>query len=493
MEKMYEKASNDIRGLYRGYADGSISDGELFEKINSLSREQIDLIVNSKSDYPKDGTLYYISNNGDDNNDGKSPETAWRTLGKLKDEAVISSLKKGDAVLLERGSIFRGDIVCQSGITYSAYGKGPKPVISGSDRNYADPSLWIETEIPNVYKLTLPIYNVGVAVFNDTAKLGNYNELVGALKVVGVDDFTGYKDLTDDLTFASDLYTKEFYLYSKDGNPGERFDSIELGWYHHLVMFADVEDIVIDNLHIRHTGGHGYTGGNFRNVTVRNCIADYLGGSILHGYGPVNIVRVGNSLQDYGWCDGWYCYNNWCYQIYDTGVTHQYNAPYDKQDCFMDNVEYRGNVFEYCHWAIEWYNYDYEPKQQHFYDTYIADNYCIMSGYGWGSRHRPSGAAAMVSWGLTKNTKNFVAENNVYDRSLGDIFLLEGKGNMALQHKDNIYVQNDGGCLGHIYDEVYTYDKNIKETIKDVLLDTTGVCAFNEDKKIESYLPEEKY
>ena len=46
------------------------------------------------------GTAYYVSNQGDDGNDGLSPETAWSTLDRVNQ----ASLEYGDAVFLERAA-----------------------------------------------------------------------------------------------------------------------------------------------------------------------------------------------------------------------------------------------------------------------------------------------------------------------------------------------------------------------------------------------------
>ena len=41
-------------------------------------------------------------------------------------------IKAGDAVLLKRGDIFRGNLVsAKSGVSYGAYGEGDKPCIYG--------------------------------------------------------------------------------------------------------------------------------------------------------------------------------------------------------------------------------------------------------------------------------------------------------------------------------------------------------------------------
>ena len=49
----------------------------------SESAEKRLSIIGSVDNLKVTGTRYYISQNGDDVADGKSPETAWRTLEKL--------------------------------------------------------------------------------------------------------------------------------------------------------------------------------------------------------------------------------------------------------------------------------------------------------------------------------------------------------------------------------------------------------------------------
>lgn len=79
---------------------------------------------------------YYISNSGDDSNNGISPVFPLKTLEKVNQ--IISKMKPGDAILFERGSVFYGQInISSSGnlnnpILIGAYGKGSNPVISGS-------------------------------------------------------------------------------------------------------------------------------------------------------------------------------------------------------------------------------------------------------------------------------------------------------------------------------------------------------------------------
>lgn len=75
---------------------------------------------------------YYISNNGNDSNDGLSPATPWKTLAQ-----AITKISGGDSVLLRKGDIFRekADFTTAglTGLYIGSYGTADAlPVISGS-------------------------------------------------------------------------------------------------------------------------------------------------------------------------------------------------------------------------------------------------------------------------------------------------------------------------------------------------------------------------
>jgi parallel beta-helix repeat protein len=79
-------------------------------------------------------TNYYISEDGNDDNSGKSPKKSWQTIDRLNKE----KLRPGDTVFFRANDVFRGSIYLnQSGkrnkpIVISSYGKGNKPVICGT-------------------------------------------------------------------------------------------------------------------------------------------------------------------------------------------------------------------------------------------------------------------------------------------------------------------------------------------------------------------------
>ncbi len=76
-------------------------------------------------------TNYYLSNNGNDNNNGISMQTPWKTIAKLNAVTVVPK----DKILFKRGHLFRGSVATKgfvTDVTFDAYGSGKKPVISGS-------------------------------------------------------------------------------------------------------------------------------------------------------------------------------------------------------------------------------------------------------------------------------------------------------------------------------------------------------------------------
>lgn len=84
------------------------------------------------------GKNYYIdSNAGDDNFNGRSPQTAWRSFTPL----AGLKLQGGDSVLLGKGSIFAEQLaISVSGkpdrhVVIATYGNGGKPIITAPDNS----------------------------------------------------------------------------------------------------------------------------------------------------------------------------------------------------------------------------------------------------------------------------------------------------------------------------------------------------------------------
>lgn len=442
------------------------------------------------------GDTYYVSEkNGDDSNDGKSPETAVKTIAGLYQK--IRFPRAGTAVLFERGGIYRGQISAQTGLVFGSYGEGSKPLLMQSKRNYADESLWVETEWPNVWKCTEKLNNVGVIGFDHDLfdySDASYSELYGEIMNTDLFGFSGVQDLNKDLQFYSVLSNDksnsdsvkegDLYVYSTGGNPGARFSSIEIG--ENVAIFSGPgDDVVIDNLAFKFTGGHGMGGaGGCKNRTVTNCVYSWLGGSVLaiDFRGSGSPVNYGNAVEIYGSCNGYHVENNWMYQIYDTGVTHQFS---DGTACTQEGVRYYGNLIEYCHWGIEFYNspgdgsVSVDPSRKYTRDVISAYNVIRNTGYGWGSitRYRTTGSFAYCGSSLSLNEDEHTIYN-IFDRGAGYLVYLPSNSNE--EDDKNIYVQTVGNRLGLLKGVYRDCDYNAAEYIKEDLGDKNAVVIVIE-------------
>ncbi|MBR5528813.1 MAG: hypothetical protein IKV97_07380, partial [Clostridia bacterium] len=319
----------------------SMDEQKVLSYLDDLALEMRERVVNAKSDYYARGRIIYVSAQGDDANDGLSEETPIKTIDKIKE-----MMQDYDTFLFRRGDMFRGSIIIDKrNITFSAYGEGAKPIFNSSLRNYADPEIWESTEWENVWKCTIPLKNVGIVHYNTSYTYGNYDEKTGYMLVLGrTPDFTGPCDMKDEYTFYSDLETSVLYLCAPD-NPGKVYDSLEIGTRVNSIR-GTASHLTVDNLHICHCGAHGVQDVVGSHLTVKNCVFSWLGGSILEGFRGGNTIRYGNGVE-VGRCDGYLVKNNWLYQIYDTGITHQTGTG-ATVDVHQYDAMYLDNLVEYC-------------------------------------------------------------------------------------------------------------------------------------------------
>lgn len=81
-------------------------------------------------------TVYYVSFNGNDANNGTSQATPWRTIDRVNQ--ITYAISAGDQILFQRGGKYRGEIIWgtsgspSSPIVIGAYGTGDAPIIDGS-------------------------------------------------------------------------------------------------------------------------------------------------------------------------------------------------------------------------------------------------------------------------------------------------------------------------------------------------------------------------
>lgn len=301
------------------------------------NNDQVDII----------GTKYYVSENGNDTNDGLTPRTAWKTLQKVSDAPLLD----GDGVLFERGSVFRGTVKTVDGVTYAAYGAGEKPKLYGSEMSLASPSLWEEVdEEHHIWKFTTKLLDVGTLVFDKESfhsrkLIPSYKNGKFVCRENENKDFILEKEMTQDLDVfwhydeklmvraskgesfpIPDVCGKaygEIYLRCDRGNPGTVFGEIEALSAVCMFQAWDKKHVTIDNLCIKYVGRHGVSAGGFSaGLHVTNCEFGWIGGAIqtYEGTDPNspevgrgNVTRYGNAVEVYGGCDDYYVANNYIY------------------------------------------------------------------------------------------------------------------------------------------------------------------------------------
>lgn len=486
-------AENYVKALY---AQSAYLSGEAIRDGVDVIAEQMkkDILYTENTDISGiTGSIYYVSEkNGDDANNGTTaPIKTLSRLSKL-------SVKSGDAVLFERGGIYRGTIASKSGVTYGSYGEGNKPLIMQSKKNYADKSFWETTEWENVYVCTELLTNVGVIGFDHDLfdySEDSYNELYADIMNLNTLGFTGPSDLSEDLQFYSVCTSEDgatllgtpgkLYVYSTEGNPGERFTSIEIG-ERFDIFDGNPNNCTIDNIAIKFTGAHAIGFGTCQNLKVTNCVFSWLGGSVLKLNSNKTAVNYGNAVEIYGGCDGYLVKNNWMYQIYDTGVTHQRSS--STGNCIQTNIEYNSNFIEYVHWGIEFYNAPPTAEQldgkEDTYTRYTSNvkdlyNVCRMGGYGWGSITRFRQKSARLYCGATlSDNYNQYTHYNIFDRCAG--YLINLPKNSTEDDDRNIYIQDVGCTLGLLKGTLRTCSFASHEDIKKYLGDEHGVVVVIE-------------
>ena len=421
-------------------------------KSNALKSEILSSPTNIS--FNLSGIVYYVANDGDDENSGLSQLKPWVSLDKVN----TFKFNDRDVVLFKRGDLWRGQLHTKAGVTYSAYGEGEKPKIYGSLKNYTIKDEWEKTDYNNIYVYKYPFeLDVGLIVFN-------HGEKHSIKKIVGSLNFTGeLTEMQNDLEMYHCLENKKVYLYSKEGNPAQRFLSIEIAQKKHIIT-VEGDNVTIDNLCIKYGGAHGIGTSNRNGLTVKFCELGWIGGSL---QGINSTTRYGNAIEIYVSCSNFTVDHCYVYQIYDAGLTHQFKDKNDKSVSMMD-VCYSNNLIEYCTYSIEYFLGQTDDINQIMKNITIKNNICRFAGFGWGDQ-RPdkSEACHIKSWDHINPSKDFIIENNIFDQS--KYMLIHcgaSKDNYLPKIKGNVFIQNKNAQFGRYQKNptsLILYDESVSD------------------------------
>ena len=364
------ESNTDINDYLKNYTDTSSANineytEEVANEYNKLLADRIAEIKNAKSAVtPEDikangGNVYYVSSiNGNDSNDGKTPETAWKTteaLWHIKANRIVWTTKfnPGDGVFFERGSVFYpshqynfpttySTLVTTDGVTYGAYGEGEQPLFKCSldftDQNGT--GTWYESGYKNVWVIDMPddyvnevgnIYfdggrAIGIRVIAPSSDVDKQVFAEGSVShkkdyvCTGLEYYYSEERPMDNpgtallhnLEFFFNAGENKVYLYWDKGNPADSFETIDIPRDGSVAWVAN--NVRFDNLALRYSSVHTARwldpNGKLEcaeNIKMTNCEIGFAGGAL---------SSMESGFEIFGACDGLYIDN--CY-VHDVG------------------------------------------------------------------------------------------------------------------------------------------------------------------------------
>lgn len=489
---------------------------EFLGNLERMSEERARFIRDLPDSEDFGGAVYYVSADGDDENDGRSPSHPWKTLGKVSS----FDFSAGDTVRFRRGDVFRGFVKTRSGVRYCAYGAGEKPRLYGWEKNLADPELWeLYDAGKNIWKLREPILDCGTLVFGDdkicSRKLiPSYRDGKFVCRYNEEKDFV----ISDEMTCDLDIFCKydakltekpskgegfpipaldwesrgELYLRCDAGNPGSAFSSIEALTRRHMFMNGSNADVSIDNLCLKYIGTHAISAGRgTKGLHVTGCEIGWVGGAIQHYSGTDpnypegrrgSVTRYGNGVEIYGDCEDYLVRDCHIYQVYDAGITHQITT--NGSAFRLSNIKYLGNLVEYCVYSIEYFlDQNMGEDGSVIEDCEIADNILRFSGFGWGQqRHNIHTPAHIKGWSYRNTARGFSIHNNIFDRAAYRmIHTVALERESCPEMYENVYVQYLAAPLGQYganrdgEPPNIVFDENAERTVREIFGDRDAV------------------
>ncbi len=438
-----------VTAMGEGKALGLLEERKEPEEVTKAADELLKRIeANPDTVKAKEGSkTYYVSNDGDDNNDGLSPEKPMKTI-----LAANAKTKSGDAVLLKRGNFWREQIVGKEGVAYGAYGEGNNPTIYTSidglavewQRDEENEHLWVAD-----IGTTL---DVGHIVFN-------HGKIVGNRK-------TSKDGLIKPYNFFLEKRGTKLYVYY-DGDITKDFYSIEIGIYKNIIIAA--ENGTYQNLRLMYSGSFAiHVGSGEDNVNIQGCIMGYIGGG-----GKGTDVRLGNGVELWGSVNGLCIDLCHVYQVYDAGLTFQWKTD-TTGDITEENIAFTNNLLEY-----NVYNFEYflSNSTGNLKNIEISGNVMRNAGYGWGTLSRPDKTtpASIKAGGVTTPVINFVIKDNIISHGFPSLVNIHSSTPGTIpQFIGNTYVINKTRNIYKVGKSEFKAADNLDKTAKDIFGDQTG-------------------
>lgn len=443
------------------------------------------------------GTAYYVSNSGNDQNDGLSPETAFATTEPFN----WINIEYGDAVFFERGSIWRAfeltPALCRKdGITYSAYGEGEKPKFYGSEENGSGADKWElyyeDTKGKKIWLYYRDMTEVGSITLNGTIPVNrdiaywdgdtyyymdegsmsrtcytNTNQTYSVEKHLpdmhcfpelnyttnaGAnwnDDIFAYRDWEN---CTAEFTTGKLYMRCDDGNPGELYESIEFLQPYNFATYISGKDSVFDNLSICYSCSTSGTGNE--GWIIQNCEFGWMGGAVCN-YSSVlekdysEAFGLGLNYGLFGRRGGAMSINNPKTTAKGNYVHHSFQEGISVEifegDAGASDILICDNLVEKCNQPMILCNWDTEIDQSHgFSNITVENNYVLHTGVDslYNTEWEKSGNAAFtIQGGQNYHDGTVFVQNNVFALSEDALVVLPMLNDYMKVFEGNTYIQ----------------------------------------------------
>lgn len=452
--------------------------------------------VEMNEDY--EGTAYYVSSTeGDDGNDGLTPETAWASLDKVNSHAAFLP---GDQILLKKGDVWNGYLRPQGSgvegkpIILSSYGEGDadlRPVINGGGTDYYWLSGTVMLSNQEYWEISgLEVTNIGEG---ETWGAPNTNITARAGIMISTDDQDDIKDhiyirdcyvheVNSFTQFISERQSKIGGITLRAGNTDPDLNPVapvnKAGFNHVRVENNIVIRSCIEG--IRNAGGIN-TDIAFRNNYIQDVVGD--GIVMANGDGTVNIVEKNVVVRPASKAphSGAYYAGVWVWNTDD--VLFQYNAVYGTLfgsgdgEAFDADQDSARTIFQY--------NYSQYNSggvclfMQRQTDTVFRYNVSVNDGWR-------SGEEILNAHSLPGNDANTVPDiyNNTFYVGKNTNLFGATSGNRFARFRNNIVIIGDGVSLqfnkanlsasSMIENNIFWYEGQDKQAAYDRFLARSG-------------------
>lgn len=408
------------------------------------------IVIRSDTSAREPATHYVSATAGNDNNDGLSSVTAWRTVKKVN----ALQLVPGDSIRFQSGNTFKGKlaIIDEGGdmglpVTLSSYGEGAQPVLDGDG--------YLST-IHVVNSGYIHFYNLEIKNDGGLAKPGDPDNLRYGMYIENTysDGTTFDHYRIQNLTFRNIYPTVEVTdddqtgvnghaiitsgSWGDDINPSRFKDMlIENCLFtrtaRHATYFKAIDQLVIRNNLFEHVGGAGMViGNNCTNILVEHNVTDHTGSSI-----DPRMAGRGSGI--------------WCFHSKNLTVQHNKfmyaRGIHDSYGMHID-IGNKNVVYQY--------NYS-EGNEGGFVEILGANvnvgyRYNLSVGDGWRKRGNRYGQIFWLA-GWSGDPANpigsdsiFVYNNSIYVRdSIAPGIWIEEVSKNARIYNNSIYVPNEFG------------------------------------------------